>query len=229
MTAIDKLRAALAPHMKRNVDPHEEFVILGPEPSLVSSSGDLRYLDVPPERESWQDDDGDDYPEPLTLFDMLCVLDEVAELLQRPPVERADEQPSADPGVRFMQILEQWIDDKRKLAFYKEREKEARVLLFNATFPAPVEGTQKHKLPDGRTIKAQYKINRKIDEAALPLVLAHMRELGVANADVLVTYKPALAKREWNSLSDACKLEFSAAIISSPSTPTLDIELPKGP
>ena len=38
MMAIDKLRAAIAPHMRRNVDPQEEFVILGPEPSLVPTN-----------------------------------------------------------------------------------------------------------------------------------------------------------------------------------------------
>ena len=227
MTAIEKLRAALRPHMVRNVDPHEELLCFAQEAPLVSSGADLSYLMAPPERESWQDDEEGE-AEPITLFDMQCVLDELEELTRRPPLTREDEEPSTDPHVRYMQLLAQWDDDRRKLAFYKEREKELRVTIFNATFPAPTEGTLRHKLPDGRTIKAGYKINRKVDEAALPAVLAHMRELGVANADALVSFKPSLVKREWNTLSDANKLEFSAAVVSSPGTPTLDIELPKG-
>ena len=222
MNAIDKLRAALAEHVGRNVDPHEEFVWVGDHEADL-----LERLDAPPEREAWQDDDAGE-AEPLTLFDMFCVLDEIAELQKRPPVEKADEIPATDPGARFMQILAQWQDERLKLAFFGKRELELRTLLFNATFPSPGEGTQKHTLPDGRTIKGQYKINRTIDEAALPAVLTHMRELGVANADALVKYKPTLVKREWNSLGHDARLAFSPAVIASPGTPTLDVELPKG-
>jgi hypothetical protein len=226
MTAIEKLRAAFATQITRNINPHEEFVLVG---SNVNAGGDACGLVIPPERESWQDaDDSDDEPEFLTLFDMICVLDEIKELMARPPLEREPEAPSTDPHQRYMQILAEWIDDKQKLAFYKEREKQNRLLLFAGTFPNPKEGTQKHKLPDGRTIKAQYRINRKIDEAALPATLAKMRELGVANADALVNFKPTLAKREWNTLSEDNKLQFSPAVIATPGTPTLDLEPAKG-
>ncbi len=228
MTAIEKLRAAFADQFKRNVDPHSELIWTGPEAALISSAADLTALMAKPERESWQDDDGEDEAEPLTLFDMMAVMDEIAELMQRPPVDREAQPIATDPGERYMQILAEWQDDKRKLAFYKEREKENRLTLFAGTFPNPKEGTQSFKLADGRTVKAQYKINRKVDEAALPATLARMRELGVANADALVTYKPSLAKREWNTLSPENKLVFSDAIIATPGTPTLEVELPKG-
>lgn len=226
MTAIDKLRAAFVSQMTRNVDPHEELL-------CILELGETRTagmpLLIPPERESWQDEAADEEePEYLTLFDMFCVLDEIKELSARPPINRDDEPIATDPGARYMQILAEWEDDKRKLSFYKEREKENRLVLFAGTFPNPIEGTQKFKLADGRTIKGQYKINRKIEEAALPVALAHMRELGVANTDALVSYKPTLAKREWNTLSIENKLAFSPAIVATPGTPTLDVELPKG-
>lgn len=223
MTALDKLRAALAAQVTRNVDPHGEFLMVGREDDLPGA----QTLMASPERESWQEDDGDDEAEPVSLFDLQCALDEIAELMLRPPIDRDAVPEETDPGKRFMQILEEWRDNKAKLAYYKEREKEQRLILFAGTFPNPVEGTQRHKLPDGRAIKAQYKINRKIDEAVLPATLARMRELGVANTDALVVYKPSLAKREWNTLSDDMKLEFSPAVIATPGTPTLDIELPK--
>lgn len=224
MTAIDKLRAAFAAQATRNIDPHEQFIAVGDK----TPNGLTSTIEFKPERESWQDDAGDDELEFLTLFDMLAALDEITELEQRPPVERETETLETDPGRRFMQILAEWQDDRRKLAYYKEQEREKRMILFAGTFPNPKEGTQSFKLADGRTIKAQYKINRKIDEAALPATLAAMREQGVANTDLLVRYIPTLAKREWNTLSDDNKLLFSAAVIATPGTPTLDVELPKG-
>jgi len=123
----------------------------------------------------------------------------------------------------YLQLLAEWEEDKRMLERYKEREMNKRLLLFAGAFPNPKEGTQKHLLPDGRTISAQYKINRKVDEAALAVTLAALKEAGVANTDALVRYKPELAIREWKSLSEDSKLTFSPAIISSPSAPTLEI------
>lgn len=223
MTALDKLRSAFEAQITRNIDPHSELILVG------TGVNDCVSLEVKPERESWQEDESDDDEvEHLTLFDMMSALDEIKELAARPPVDLEAHPIETDPGKRFMQILAEWQDNKRKLAYYKEQEKEQRLILFAGTFPNPVEGVQRHKLPDGRSIKAQYKINRKLEEAALPVTLARMRELGVANTDALVNYKPTLAKREWNTLSDEMKLEFSPAVIATPGTPTLDIELPKG-
>lgn len=224
MTALEKLRSAFADQLKRNVDPHEEFIFVGSQSSFMAD-GIAEALIVPPERESWQDDEQDEEPEYLSLFDVAAALDEIAELEKREPLPAPE--PVANPADAYLALLAQWQDDRTKLAFYKEREAENRRILFAGAFPNPVEGTQRHKLPDGRTIKGQYKIGRKIDEAALPATLQHMRELGVANADVLVSYKPSLAKREWNTLSDDNKLAFSAAVIATPGMPTLDIEMPK--
>lgn len=223
MTALEKLRSAFAAQASRNIDPHEEFIYVGSEDDSTVYPERLTAL---PERESWQDDAGDDEPEPLTLFDMLSALDEIAELEKREPV--AFVQAITDPQEAYIAMLAEWQDDRTKLAYYKEQEAEKRRLLFAGAFPNPVEGSQRHKLPDGRTIKGQYKIARKIDEAALPATLLQMRELGVANADVLVSYKPSLAKREWNTLSEDNKLAFSAAVIATPGMPGLEVELPKG-
>jgi len=228
MSAIAKLRRAFAAQISRNVDPHEEFVFISSQSSSVTSDGFNEALVVPPEpSESWQEPEDDAEPEYLTLFDMIAALDEIKELEQRPPVDRDAEPEETDAGKRYMQILAEWQDNRRKLAYYKEREAEQRRILFAGAFPNPAEGTNKLKLADGRTIKGNYKISRKLDEAAISVTLARMRELGVANTDALVTYKPSLAKREWNTLSDEMKLEFSPAIIATPGMPGLEIELPK--
>lgn len=226
MTAIEKLRLAFASQIVRNVNPHDELIFLGTQDEYGT---EVTPLMVEPEREAWQDDAGDgDEAEPLTLFDMICALDEIAELMKRPPIDREAEPEETDPGKRYMQILSSWRDDRMKLAYYKEQEKEKRLVLFAGAFPNPTEGTQRHKFPDGSAIKGQYKINRKIDEAALPVTLQAMRDAGVANTDALVSYKPFLAKREWNTLSEDMKLLFSPAVIATPGTPTLDFEPPKG-
>jgi hypothetical protein len=221
MNAIDKLRAAFTAQIIRNVDPHEEFIAIGDK----TPNGIVSTLEFKPERESWQDDD-DDEPEYLTLFDVLSALDEIAELEKRPPLEF--KPVITDPGEAYIVMLAEWEDDRKKLAYYKAREGEKRRILFAGAFPEPKEGVQRHKLPDGRTIKGDYKIGRKIDEAALPATLAAMREVGVANTDVLVSYKPSLAKREWNTLSPENKLVFSAAVIATPGMPGLEVEMPKG-
>lgn len=130
-------------------------------------------------------------------------------------------------GDAYMDMLAEWEVAKEILDRAKELELDMRLKLFAGAFPNPKEGTNTHKLPDGRELKGQHKVNRSIDEAALPAVLEQLRALGVANTDALVRYKPELAKREWNDLSDENKLVFSAAVIATPGTPQFDVVTPK--
>jgi len=127
----------------------------------------------------------------------------------------------------YLRVLDAWEQVSNLLSEIKDREMDMRLRLFAGAFANPKEGTNTHRLPDGREIKGQYKVNRYIDEAALPSTLQALREHGVANTDVLVRYKPELAKREWNSLSDEAKLMFSPAIIATPATPSLEVVIPK--
>lgn len=218
MTAIEKLRAAFASQASRNVSLHDEYIMVGQDDGSVGEV--VRYV----EPADYGQDDND--PEPLTVFDMLEALREIEELAKREPLPF--KQVITDPNEAYMAILAEWEDDKRKLSYYKEQEGEKRRILFAGAFPNPKEGTNRHKLPDGRQVVGKYTIGRKIDEAALPVTLQAMREAGVANTDVLVSYKPSLAKREWNTLSEDNKLLFSAAVIATPGMPGLEIEQAKG-
>lgn len=130
-------------------------------------------------------------------------------------------------GDAYMDQLKEWEVAKELLDRVKELELDLRLKCFAGAFPNPKEGTNTWKLPDGRELKGQHKVNRNIDEAALPAVLQQLRDLGVANSDALVRYKPELAKREWNDLSDDNKLIFSAAVIATPGTPQFDVVTPK--
>lgn len=129
----------------------------------------------------------------------------------------------------YLQMLDEWEDASARLAVLKEKEMDLRLKLFAGAFANPKEGTNKHKLPDGRELIGQHKVNRKIDEASLPVILEAMRAAGVANTDRLVRYKPELAKSEWNTLSDEMKLIFSPAVIAVPGAPTFEIKRPAAP
>lgn len=129
-----------------------------------------------------------------------------------------------DPYLRMLDAWEQ-VDLLRVLV--QDTEVDMRLKLFSGAFANPKEGTNTHRLPDGRELKGQYKINRYIDEAALPATLATLRERGVANTDALVKYKPELAKREWNALSAENKLAFSPAVIAKPGMPSFEVVTPK--
>ena len=130
----------------------------------------------------------------------------------------------------YLQMLAEWEEIVPRMKALVEKEADLRRKLFAGAFPNPSEGAtkNKHTLPDGRVLKGDHKINRKVDEAALPSVLEAMKAAGVANADQLVRYKPELAKREWNSLSEEMKLLFSPAIISTPGMPGFEVIAAKG-
>lgn len=124
----------------------------------------------------------------------------------------------------YLQMLDEWEDAAARLTVLKAKEMDLRLKLIAGAFPNPKEGTNKHKLPDGRELVGQVKVTRKIDEASLPVILAAMREKGVANTDRLVKYKPELAKSEWNTLSDEMKLIFSPAVIAVPGAPSFEVK-----
>lgn len=129
-----------------------------------------------------------------------------------------------DPYLRMLDAWEQ-VDQLRALV--QECELDMRLKLFAGAFANPKEGTNSHKLPDGRVLKGQHKINRYINEEALAVTLQALRDRGVANTDKLVRFKPELAKSEWNSLSEEMKLVFSPALTSKIGTPSFEITIPK--
>lgn len=127
----------------------------------------------------------------------------------------------------FDAMLKEWEEAVDLAAQYKATENELRRQIFARSFPNPKEGMNRLPLLDGRTIKADYKINRKLEEATLPACLQAVKEYGAANADLLVRYKPELSITEWRALSDEAKLIFADAVIATPGLPTLEIETPK--
>lgn len=110
-----------------------------------------------------------------------------------------------------------------------EAEQALRKEVMALFFPEPVEGTNKFDLEAGWSLKATHKIERKVDEAALPAVLQQLREMGV-NPDPLIRTKPDLDTKAYTSLvqinPDAAHV-FEQALTIKPGSPTVELVPPK--
>lgn len=100
--------------------------------------------------------------------------------------------------------------------------------LFAMAFPSPKEGTNDLALPNGWKAKAVYKLDRKLDEAALPAVMDALRKLDVI-AESLVRYKPELDTKAYKALSDANQAIFNQCLTIKPASPSLELIQPKEP
>lgn len=110
-----------------------------------------------------------------------------------------------------------------------EAEQALRKEVMALFFPEPVEGTNTFELEAGWSFKATHKIERKVDEAALPAVLQQLREMGV-NPDPLIRTKPDLDTKAYKSLvqinPDAAHV-FEQALTIKPGSPTVELVPPK--
>lgn len=129
-------------------------------------------------------------------------------------------------------LLIEWTQAQAKLAEVKplvENEMRLRKQVMTEYFPTPVEGVNTCQLESGWEMKATYRIDRKIDEAALPAINTELREMSV-NPDRLVRAKLELDLTAYKSLvqinPQAAKV-FEKAMISKPASPSLELKPPK--
>lgn len=122
----------------------------------------------------------------------------------------------------LLKKLEQWHEIKAKAAELAEQEKVLRVEIFNLAFPTPEEGSKYNKLDlgDGYILQGDYKINRRVDEAALDEVRKQMDKVMF---DRTFRFKPDLITAGFKALDDEQKRIASIAIIAAPGTPALSI------
>lgn len=123
-------------------------------------------------------------------------------------------------------------EDLKKLQF---TEVTMRRRIFKHYFPTPVEGSaNKFNLADGYILQGDYKIGRKVDDAALTTLTPTMREQQIP-VDALIKRPPELVLKEYRKLQDDMSKEgkarlnlFDQALIIKPSeTPAIEIVLPK--
>lgn len=105
-------------------------------------------------------------------------------------------------------------------------EMELRKAVMAEFFPTPKEGVNTVDMGQGWTLKATYKIDRKIDEAALPAVQEQLRALGI-NADTLIRYKAEVATNVYKGLSEQARLIFDTALTIKPGSPAIELTPPK--
>lgn len=128
-----------------------------------------------------------------------------------------------------LELLSTWWNAFTEAEAAKEvikREQELRKQVFEHYFENPQEGTNYLELPNGWRLKATYKLDRKIDEAALPAVKEQLKEMGV-NADSLVEYKPSLKTKLYRELTAEQMRIFDQALTIKPSSPTIELVKPK--
>jgi len=105
-------------------------------------------------------------------------------------------------------------------------EMEVRKTLFAMAFPEPVENTNTLELSHGWKLKAMHKFDRKIDEAAMPDILAELQNLGV-NTDILIKYIPQLEMTNYRSMTEENRTIFNQCITTKPGSPSLELIAPK--
>jgi hypothetical protein len=127
-----------------------------------------------------------------------------------------------------------WYKVKEDLAKLQLTEVTLRRRIFKHHFPTPIEGTNTFTLEDGYALKGQYKIDRKVDDAALTTLTPAMRAQEIP-VDALIKRPPELAVKEYRKLQNDNSVEgkkrlnlFDQCLIIKPSeTPALEIVLPK--
>ena len=112
-----------------------------------------------------------------------------------------------------------------------EAEQKLRKEVFSAMFPDPKEGTNTIELEAGWKLKGVYKLERKLDVAALDAVKKQLRDMNV-NPDALIEMHPSLVtpayKALWLTHAEA-GVVFDQALTIKPASPTLELIPPKAP
>ncbi len=122
--------------------------------------------------------------------------------------------------------LNLWYKLTEELARVKVAEMELRKKIFGAKFPSPVEGTNTIPLTEGWVLKGQYKIDRKVDEAAVVALTPVLKEHKIPIKELII-YKPELAIREYRNLDEAQMAIFNQVLLIKPGSPSLEIVKPR--
>jgi hypothetical protein len=108
------------------------------------------------------------------------------------------------------------------------KEMALRKELFAMAFPSPKEGTNNLDLPNGWKAKGTYKLERKIDESALPAIMDALRKVDVV-AESLVRINHDLDTAAYKALSDANQAIFNQCLTIKPASPSFELITPKEP
>lgn len=133
----------------------------------------------------------------------------------------------------FLQKLKLWDETAKMLEAVKEQEMKLRIELFGSAFPEVAQSPSKvgsftALLPHGWKFKIEAKLNTKVDDAALPAVLAKLQEMQVPT-DKLFKYTPSLYVSEFKKLSPEAKAILGSVITQSRGAPKATLVAPPPP
>lgn len=135
-----------------------------------------------------------------------------------------------DPSPVLTELVTEWYNLKKEIEAFKvktEREMTLRKMISSLVFPQPAEGVNTSELPAGWQLKMTYKIDRKVDEAALEAVIIELQKM-LVNTDGLIRRKPELALTNYRQLTEEQRKVMDQALESKPASPTLELIPPKG-
>jgi len=113
-----------------------------------------------------------------------------------------------------------WVNITKWLNKAKDDQSKLREEIIEHFFPDPKEGTNKVEY-NGFVFIYSHKIERKIDEAALPAVL---KKLPKGTEDRCVKYKPSLIKKGYDLLPEHLQPKFDEALIIKVGSLNLKLE-----
>lgn len=112
------------------------------------------------------------------------------------------------------------------LKMVTEPEMTARKDCMAAAFANPKEGTNTLELGNGWKLKGVRKIDRKLNEDALPVVKEALAKSGVL-VDRLIEYKPSLSITEYRELTAEQVAILNEALTEKDGAPSLELVPPK--
>jgi hypothetical protein len=121
--------------------------------------------------------------------------------------------------------IEEWYGLNEDLKVMKADELRLRKKVFAKYFNNPEEGINSYDVGSGHVLKGTHKLNRSIDEKALTDLPGTKAMQAAIKA--CIKWKPSLVKKEYDRLSDKLKRQLDKAVITKPSTPSLQIVQPK--
>ena len=141
------------------------------------------------------------------------------------------------PPVDKDQLIIEWRKAQAALNAAKEAEAALRASVVSTFFPTEAaatdaEGTRNVELGNGWKLKAVFKINRTLNnkDDATDKALAKIEKLGAEGklwADLMVTWKPELSKRDYDRAPDKYKKILAEVLTEKPGTPSVELVEPK--
>jgi hypothetical protein len=121
-------------------------------------------------------------------------------------------------------LIDEWYTAKQNAEQWALKEVELRKQIFAEAFPDPDVGANKVKLPHGMALVGTYRLNYRIDQAALE---ESKFLIPPETFEAVVHYRPEIRDGKFRALTDDERLLFTPFLTISAGTPGLEIKSAK--